>query len=564
MSEAMSEHAPDGRPPLLSVRELSVAFAQGERETLAVDRVSFDIARGETLALVGESGSGKSVTALSVLKLLQYPAASHPSGQVLFTGGGEGSEDLLAMSERQIRRVRGNNITMVFQEPMTSLNPLHTVEQQIAEILFLHRGMRGPAARARVVELLTEVGIPEPETRLGSYPHQLSGGQRQRVMIAMALANEPQLLIADEPTTALDVTVQAQILTLLKELQRRLGMAMLFITHDLGIVRRIADRVCVMNHGKIVEAGPAAEIFAAPSHPYTRALMEAQPKGNPAPPDPQAPMVLEADKLKVWFPIKAGVMRKTVGHIKAVDGVSVAIRKGETLGVVGESGSGKTTLGLALLRLISSQGPIVFMGNAIDALGFRQMRPKRREMQVVFQDPFGSLSPRMSVADIVGEGLKVHHPELSAEERDARVVAALRDVGLEPETRHRYPHEFSGGQRQRVAIARAIVLEPSFVVLDEPTSALDMLVQAQIVDLLRDLQKSRGLTYLFISHDLRVVAALASRLMVMKQGVVVEEGPAQELFARPKTDYTRALFAAAFNLETADEDAPAAGPAENG
>ncbi|RTM00404.1 ABC transporter ATP-binding protein [Ancylobacter aquaticus] len=532
--------------PLLSIRDLSVAFAQGERSTLAVDRVSFDVSRGETVALVGESGSGKSVTALSILKLLQYPAASHPSGQVLFQG-----EDLLAMAEGDIRRVRGNDITMVFQEPMSSLNPLHTVEQQIAEILFLHRGMRGPAARARVIELLTEVGIPEPETRLGSYPHQLSGGQRQRVMIAMALANEPQLLIADEPTTALDVTVQAQILALLKDLQRRLGMAMLFITHDLGIVRKIADRVCVMNHGKIVEEGPVAELFAHPRHPYTQALIAAQPRGNPASPHPEAPVVLETTGLRVWFPIKAGVMRRTVGHIKAVDGISVEIRRGETLGVVGESGSGKTTLGLALLRLISSQGPIVFMGDPIDTLGFKQMRSRRRAMQVVFQDPFGSLSPRMSVTDIIGEGLRVHQPKLSAEERDARVVAALIDVGLDPEARHRYPHEFSGGQRQRVAIARAIVLEPSFVVLDEPTSALDMIVQAQIVDLLRDLQQKRGLTYLFISHDLRVVAALASRVMVMKGGVVVEEGPAADLFAQPKTAYTRALFAAAFDMETA-------------
>ncbi|MDQ0304191.1 microcin C transport system ATP-binding protein [Ancylobacter polymorphus] len=532
--------------PLLSVRDLSVAFAQGGRSMLAVDRVSFDVRRGETVALVGESGSGKSVTALSILKLLHYPAASHPSGEVLFQG-----ENLLAMEEREIRRVRGNDITMVFQEPMSSLNPLHTVEQQIAEILFLHRGMRGPAARARVIELLAEVGIPEPETRLGSYPHQLSGGQRQRVMIAMALANEPKLLIADEPTTALDVTVQAQILKLLKELQRRLGMAMLFITHDLGIVRKIADRVCVMNHGKIVEEGLVGELFAHPRHPYTQALIAAQPRGNPASPHPEAPVVLETTGLMVWFPIKAGVMRRTVGHIKAVDGISVEIRRGETLGVVGESGSGKTTLGLALLRLISSEGPIVFMGDPIDRLGFKQMRARRQAMQVVFQDPFGSLSPRMSVADIIGEGLRVHHPRLSADERDARVVAALTDVGLDPEARHRYPHEFSGGQRQRIAIARAVVLEPSFIVLDEPTSALDMIVQAQIVDLLRDLQQRRGLTYLFISHDLRVVAALASRVMVMKGGVVVEEGPAADLFAQPKTAYTRALFAAAFDMETA-------------
>ncbi len=360
--------------------------------------------RGETVALVGESGSGKSVTALSVLKLLP-PSATHPSGEVRFNG-----ENLLAMNERQIRKVRGNDVTMVFQEPMTSLNPLHTVERQIAEILSIHRGITGDAARKRVIELLTEVGIPEPETRLGSYPHQLSGGQRQRVMIAVALANEPKLLIADEPTTALDVTVQAQILKLLKELQSRLGMAMLFITHDLGIVRKIADRVCVMNNGKIVETGPVAEVFRAPQHPYTRELIAAQPKGDPALPHPNEPVVMETTDLKVWFPIKRGVLRKTVGHIKAVDGVSVAVRKGETLGVVGESGSGKTTLGLALIRLISSKGPIVFMGKPVDTLGFKEMRPQRREMQIVFQDPFGSLSPRMSIADIIGEGLQVHQP----------------------------------------------------------------------------------------------------------------------------------------------------------
>nr|WP_246520015.1 ABC transporter ATP-binding protein [Ancylobacter lacus] len=535
----------------MSVQDLSVAFAQGGRTSLAVDRVSFDVRPGETVALVGESGSGKSVTALSILKLLAYPTASHPSGRVLF-----GGQDLLAMTERDIRKVRGNDITMVFQEPMSSLNPLHTVERQIAEILELHRGLRGAAARRRVVELLAEVGIPDPESRLASYPHQLSGGQRQRVMIAMALANEPKLLIADEPTTALDVTVQAQILTLLKDLQQRLGMTMLFITHDLGIVNRIADRVCVMNHGRIVEAGPVAQVFGAPQHPYTRQLIAAQPKGDPAPAQPEAPVILEARDLRVWFPVKRGVLRRTVGHIKAVDGVSVSIRRGETLGVVGESGSGKTTLGLALLRLISSEGPIVFMGRPIDTLGFKQMRPQRSAMQVVFQDPFGSLSPRMSVADIVGEGLRVHFPALRAEEREARVIAALADVGLDPESRHRYPHEFSGGQRQRVSIARAIVLEPSFIVLDEPTSALDMIVQAQIVDLLRDLQRRRGLTYLFISHDLRVVAALASRILVMRNGRVVEEGEGRAVFRAPREAYTRALFAAAFNLDTSSEKVP--------
>jgi microcin C transport system ATP-binding protein len=537
-----------GYEKLLEVKDLSVAFRQGERETLAVDRISFEIKKGETVALVGESGSGKSVTALSVLKLLPYPAAHHPSGAIRFKG-----QDLLRLAEDKIRHVRGNDITIIFQEPMTSLNPLHMIEKQIGEILLLHQGLTGEPARARTLELLTQVGIPEPETRLKSYPHQLSGGQRQRVMIAMALANEPDLLIADEPTTALDVTVQAQILSLLKELQTRLGMAMLFITHDLGIVRKLADTVCVMKEGKIVETGPVERVFTAPQHAYTRALLAAEPKPDPAPINAAAPVVLETKDLKVWFPIKRGVMRKVVGHIKAVDGVSIAVRQGETLGVVGESGSGKTTLGLAILRLVSSQGPIVFLGTTIAGLTFRKMRPFRLHMQIVFQDPYGSLSPRMSVSDIIEEGLWVHHPNLGASQREERVVGALRDVGLDPETRFRYPHEFSGGQRQRIAVARAIVLEPTFVVLDEPTSALDMLIQAQIVELLRALQKRRNLTYMFISHDLRVVAALASRLVVMRHGKVVEEGPAAELFARPTSEYTRALLAAAFNLETVPE-----------
>jgi microcin C transport system ATP-binding protein len=533
---------------LLSIRDLSVAFRQGLQETLAVDRVSFELRKGETVALVGESGSGKSVTALSVMKLLPYPAAHHPSGSIRFKG-----QELLHLRQRDIRRVRGNDITIIFQEPMTSLNPLHTIEKQIGEILLLHQGLTGEAARARTVELLSQVGIPEPQTRLKSYPHQLSGGQRQRVMIAMALANEPDLLIADEPTTALDVTVQAQILKLLKELQRRLGMAMLFITHDLGIVRKLADTVCVMKEGKIVERGEVERVVTAPQHPYTRALLAAEPKPDPAPVRANAPLVLATQDLKVWFPIKRGVLRKVVGHIKAVDGVSVTVRQGETLGVVGESGSGKTTLGLAILRLVSSDGPIVFFGSKITGLTFRKMRPFRRHMQIVFQDPYGALSPRMSVSDIVEEGLWVHHPKLSKEQREQRVIRALCDVGLDPETRFRYPHEFSGGQRQRISVARAIVLAPTFVVLDEPTSALDMLIQAQIVDLLRDLQKRHNLTYMFISHDLRVVAALASCLVVMRHGKVVEEGPAAELFARPKSGYTRALFAAAFDLETAPE-----------
>ncbi len=531
--------------PLLSVQDLSVAFRRPNGEALAVRHVSFDVKPGETVALVGESGSGKSVTALSILKLLPYPAASHPSGKILFKG-----RDLLTASERELRAVRGNEVTMVFQEPMSSLNPLHTIDRQIGEMLILHRGLSGAAARKRILELLHEVGIPDPESRMGAYPHQLSGGQRQRVMIAMALANEPDLLIADEPTTALDVTVQAQILKLLKELQARLGMAMLFITHDLGIVRKIADRVCVMQKGEIVEQGGAEETFQHPKHPYTQALLKAEPKPDPAPAAPEAKVVVSAQDLKVHFPIKRGILRRTVGYVKAVDGITIAIHEGETLGVVGESGSGKTTLGLALLRLISSKGPILFLGERVDGLGFAGLRPLRAHMQIVFQDPFGALSPRMSIADIVGEGLLVHQKGLTIDEREARVIAALEDVGLDPESRFRYPHEFSGGQRQRISIARAMALEPSFVVLDEPTSALDMLVQAQIVDLLRALQRKRSLTYMFISHDLRVVSALASRILVMRNGKMVEEGPAREVFEHPKEPYTQALFAAAFNLDT--------------
>jgi microcin C transport system ATP-binding protein len=534
--------------PLLSVRDLSIAFGRGAREVLAADKVSFDIMKGETLALVGESGSGKSVTALSIMKLLPYPSAHHPSGSILFKG-----QDLMRLSEREIRRHRGGDITIVFQEPMTSLNPLHTIEKQLAEILLLHGGVTGKAARKRIIELLTLCGIPDPAGRLQSYPHQLSGGQRQRVMIAMALANEPDLLIADEPTTALDVTVQAQILQLLKDLQARLGMAILFITHDLGIVRKIADRVCVMKEGKIVEHGAVEDVFRAPQHAYTRALLAAEPKIQPAPLNPQGDVIIRTDDIKVWFPIKRGVMRRVVGHIKAVDGVTIEVRRGETLGIVGESGSGKTTLGLAILRLISSKGPIVFLGRDLQGLKFRDMRPFRRDMQIVFQDPYGSLSPRMSIADIIAEGLQVHQPKLTEDEREETVIRALSEVGLDPETRFRYPHEFSGGQRQRIAVARAAVLEPTFVVLDEPTSALDMLIQSQIVDLLRDLQRRKDLTYLFISHDLRVVSALASKLIVMRHGKVVEAGAASDVFKAPKSDYTKALFAAAFNLETAAE-----------
>ena len=533
--------------PLLSIRDLSVAFRQGGRETLAVDRVSFDIGKGETVALVGESGSGKSVTALSVVKLLNYPSAHHPGGSIVFKG-----RDLISASEREMMGVRGNDITMVFQEPMTSLNPLHTISRQIGEILRIHRGVSERQARERTLEMLELVGIREAATRLDAFPHQLSGGQRQRVMIAMALANEPDLLIAAEPTTALDVTVQAQILELRADLKKRLGMAMLFITHDLGIVRKVADRVCVMLQGRIVEAGPVAEVFGDPQHDYTRRLLAAEPKGRPERVPESAPTVVEAGPIKVWFPIKRGFLGRTVGHVKAVDGVSLRVREGETVGVVGESGSGKTTLGLALLRLISSQGPVVFLGNRIDGLKSRQIRPFRKNMQVVFQDPYGSLSPRLSVTQIVEEGLLVLNRGLSADERREVVARALIDVGLDPSAMDRYPHEFSGGQRQRIAIARAMALEPQFVMLDEPTSALDMSVQSQIVDLLRDLQKRRKLAYMFISHDLKVVRALANHIIVLQNGKVVEEGDAEDVFSAPRSDYTRALFSAAFNLSASD------------
>ncbi|MGV2106206.1 ABC transporter ATP-binding protein [Agrobacterium vitis] len=530
--------------PLLSVRDLSVAFHQGESQSLAVDHVSFDIAPGEILALVGESGSGKSVSAASILKLLPYPAASHPSGQILFDG-----RDLMTLSEPALRAVRGNDITMIFQEPMTSLNPLHSIERQIGEILELHQSLTGDAARKRTLELLLQVGIREPEKRLSAFPHELSGGQRQRVMIAMALANRPKLLVADEPTTALDVTVQAQILELLAGLKREHGMSMLFITHDLGIVRKFADRVCVMTGGKIVESGPVEAIFANPQHAYTQKLLASEPRGVPPETDLAKPVVMEGQEIRVWFPIKAGFLRRVVDNVKAVDGVDLTLRAGQTLGVVGESGSGKTTLGLALARLISSQGRIGFLGNNIDGYSFKQMRPLRDRLQVVFQDPFGALSPRMSVGDIIAEGLRVHERGLTAAERDRRVCWALEEVGLDIATRWRYPHEFSGGQRQRIAIARAMVLKPRFVMLDEPTSALDMTVQAQVVDLLRDLQSRHDLAYLFISHDLKVVKALANDIIVMRSGKVVEQGPAQEVFTAPKQDYTKALLAAAFDLK---------------
>jgi microcin C transport system ATP-binding protein len=547
----VSTEAPSSRggETLLSVRDLSVSFDAPGGEVRAVRHVSFDIDRGETVALVGESGSGKSVTALSIVQLLSYPPARHPSGSIHFR-----SDELLRARERLLRAIRGNRIAMIFQEPMTSLNPLHTIEKQINEVLLVHKRLGRRAARARTLELLRLVGLPEAASRLDAYPHQLSGGQRQRVMIAMALANEPDLLIADEPTTALDVTIQAQILRLLRDLRDRFGMALLLITHDLGIVRKMADRVCVMTQGEIVEAGSTEEIFARPQHAYTRRLLEAEPRGEPHRAVEGVPSIVDGRDLRVWFPLKGGVLRRTVGHIKAVDGVSLTVREGHTVGVVGESGSGKTTLGLALLRLVRSKGSIQFAGRDIQGLSSRALRPLRREMQIVFQDPYGSLSPRLSVGQIVEEGLRVHGIGATAEERRRLIEHALIEVGLDPETRDRYPHEFSGGQRQRIAIARAMVLKPRLVVLDEPTSALDMSVQAQIVDLLRELQRRHNLAYLFISHDLRVVRALSEEVLVMREGRIVERGPAAQIFAEPREPYTRALMAAAFDLEAVDAD----------
>ncbi len=535
--------------PLVSVKNLSVEFGHGARASRVVKNVSFDIANGETVALVGESGSGKTVSAMSILRLLPT-SASHPTGEILFEG-----RDILKADEREMRKIRGKRISIIFQEPMTTLNPLHTIEVQVGEIIKLHQGLSDAETRIKVIQLLTKVGIRDPENRLDSYPHQLSGGQRQRVMIAIALANEPDLLIADEPTTALDVTIQAQILELLKKLQKEMGMAMLLITHDLGIVRRMADRVYVMQNGEIVETGAARDVFERPKHPYTQHLLAAEPKGQPPASNLAGQVVLETEDLKVWFPIKRGLLQKTVDYVKAVDGLSMKLRAGETLGVVGESGSGKTTLGLALLRLISSKGPIAYVGQRIDGFGSKEMRPLRKDMQVVFQDPYGSLSPRLSVGQIIEEGLLIQKPELDDAARRVRVSAALKEVGLDPNAQDRYPHEFSGGQRQRIAIARAMVLEPKFVMLDEPTSALDMSVQAQIVDLLRDLQKKRDLAYLFISHDLKVVRALCNYVIVMKNGKVVEEGPAADIFDRPREDYTKALLAAALDLKVAHKGA---------
>ena len=531
---------------LLAITDLHVSF-RGSGETIeAVRGISIDVEQGESVALVGESGSGKSVTALSVLRLLPYPHAWHPAGHIEFDG-----KSLLDAPPAAIRSLRGRRIAMIFQEPMTSLNPLHTVEKQVREALLLHQSMSAGAARTRVLELLDLVHLRDADRRLSAYPHQLSGGQRQRVMIAMALANDPDLLIADEPTTALDVTIQAQILDLLRELRDRLGMALLLITHDLGIVRKMADRVYVMSDGRIVESGTTATVFGAPQQEYTRHLLSAAPSGNPGPSPEAADRTMQVDDLKVWFPIRRGLLRRTVGHVRAVDGISLEVREGETMGVVGESGSGKTTLGLAMLKLQASEGRIAFLGRPIEGLRSRALRPLRREMQIVFQDPYGSLSPRMSVGQIVEEGLRVHELGGRPAEREDLIVGALTEVGLDPESRHRYPHEFSGGQRQRIAIARAIVLRPRFVVLDEPTSALDVSVQAQIVNLLRSLQARHRLAYLFISHDLRVIRAMSHEVLVMRDGSVVERGPAARIFRKPREPYTQALIAAAFDLESA-------------
>ncbi|MDO6594945.1 ABC transporter ATP-binding protein [Neptuniibacter sp. 1_MG-2023] len=528
---------------LLSVQDLSVRFEQDNQQAVdAVKQINFDIPKGKTVALVGESGSGKSVSAMSILKLLPYPKANHPSGKILYKG-----EDLLQLNERQMCKMRGDKISVIFQEPMTSLNPLHTIEKQIGETLLLHRGMTGKQAQIRILELLDLVGIKDAKKRLTSYPHELSGGQRQRVMIAMALANDPELLIADEPTTALDVTIQEQILQLLQELQNKLGMAILLITHDLNIVKRYAHHVCVLYQGKQVESSDTDSLFANPQHPYTKMLLDAEPSGQPAQQSLTDQPLLSTDKLRIWFPVKQGFLKRTVDHIKAVNDVSFTLNKGETLGIVGESGSGKTTLGLAIIKLIRSIGGINFAGQELELLDQKQMKPLRSRIQIVFQDPFGSLSPRMSISEIIAEGLQIHQPN-SKDQHEAQIIEALNEVGLDPDSRHRYPHEFSGGQRQRIAIARALVLKPELIILDEPTSALDRTVQKQIVELLRNLQEKYALSYLFISHDLAVVKALSHRLIVMHHGDIVEQGKASDIFNNPQAEYTRTLLKAAFNL----------------
>ncbi|MFZ1991344.1 MAG: ABC transporter ATP-binding protein [Alphaproteobacteria bacterium] len=533
----MSDH-------LLSVRNLCVNFKTQEGIVEAVKNVSFDIRLGETLALVGESGSGKSATALSIPQLLPYPVASHPAGSVMFEG-----HELVGAPPEQLRKLRGDRISMIFQEPMTSLNPLHTIEKQVNEVMLVHHGLTKEAARAKTLELLRLVGLRDAEARLNAYPHQLSGGQRQRVMIAMALANEPDLLIADEPTTALDVTIQAQILKLLKDLQARMHMALLLISHDLQVVAKFADRVAVMTNGEIVEMGSVKEVLGNPQHPYTRHLIAAEPKGTPIKPDPNAETVVSAEHVKVYFPIQRGFLRKTVDYVRAVDDVSLQVKRGDTIGIVGESGSGKTTLGLALLRLIKSEGNIVFLGENVQGKTFEQLRPIRRKMQIVFQDPYASLSPRMTIGDIVSEGLRWHERSIPPAQMRETVAKTLEEIGLKADMMDRFPHEFSGGQRQRIAIARAMVLKPDLLILDEPTSALDMSVQAQIVDLLRELQTRHNIAYIFISHNLKVVRALSNYVIVMRSGKIVEEGLTERIFDAPREEYTKALMAAALDIE---------------
>lgn len=528
--------------PILRVSNLSVSFTQGEEVNHAVKDISFDLIKGKTLALVGESGSGKSVTAHAILRLLPEKSCHFPSGSVLYK-----DKELLNTPVREMQSIRGNGIGMIFQEPMTALNPLHTVEKQISEVLILHNKLTTKDIHLRVIELLTLVGIPDAKTKLSAYPHELSGGQRQRVMIAMALSNEPDILIADEPTTALDVSIQKQVLNLLKDLQAKMGMAILLITHDLGVVRKYADRVAVMTEGNLVETADCQQLFTAPKHPYTQKLLSSEPSGTPCAINEDRRTLLEVNNFNVWFPIKKGIFKRTVGHVKAVNNINFTLQKGKTLGIVGESGSGKTTLVQGLLRLCASNGPINFNGENIQGLSQRQVRPFRKSLQIVFQDPFSALSPRMSAADIISEGLAIHST-CSEEETEQLIIATMQEVGLDPDTRHRYPHEFSGGQRQRIAIARALILKPDLIVLDEPTSALDRSVQCQVVDLLRHLQETYQFSYIFISHDLKVVKALSHDVIVLKDGIVLEQGQANDVFNNPQTEYTKELIDTALNL----------------
>ncbi|MBL10947.1 MAG: microcin ABC transporter ATP-binding protein [Acidiferrobacteraceae bacterium] len=535
--------------PMLAIENLSVNFIMPQGDVEAVRNVFLDIHEGETVALVGESGSGKTVTALSVLGLLPYPLAHHPNGNIRFN-----DKELLGADNSVLQKVRGNHISMIFQEPMTALNPLHTILKQLSETLIIHKKMNRDQAKLKSLDLLNLVRIQDPEQKLLAYPHQLSGGQRQRAMLAMALANTPQLLIADEPTTAVDVTIQAQILALLKDLQQQLNMAMLLITHDLDVVKKISDRVYVMANGRIVEHGNTKKILSRPDNSYTRRLIECEPSIKSPAPKINPSEILKGENIRVWFPIQKGIFRRTFGYVKAVDDVTLSLNSGETLGIVGESGSGKSTLALALVRLIASKGLISFNGESIDNRKSHEIKSLRRNLQMVFQDPYGSLSPRMSVEQIVQEGLIAHNIG-TAEDRKVRLTEALLEVGLDPNTRHRYPHEFSGGQRQRIALARAIILKPRLLVLDEPTSALDRTVQSQIIDLLLKLQETKNLSYLFISHDLKVVRALSDNVIVLNSGKVIEHGSSEAIFNKPKTAYTRALISAAYDLEL-HKDAP--------